>query len=171
VKGVCLRALNPRFTNWNHIRYSATVVSMSNLDAKPPYRIELMDSSVGVCACCGHETKTISGFIHKGERSIAAYFVQWTVGRMAEHPPNIDIVFGLWGEHTTSNDRVAISLIHVDQDSGSSVMVVDATDRPVANGGLAEKASLRDEIVGKPIAKVVFDLVDVIYLQDIRLFK
>jgi len=50
-------------------------------------------------------------------------------------------------------------------------MVVDATERPIANSPLVGGALRRQDVVGTPLAEQVFGLVDAIFLQDSRIFR
>jgi hypothetical protein len=143
---------------------------MNGKDHPSPYQIEAMESAEAHCDCCGRLTRAIYGYIHNGQSTIAAYFVRWTVGDLVGHPPSIDIIYGLWGEGATANDRVLVSLAHVETEDGPSVTVLDAMDDPAAHRGLAGNILRRDDVVGKPLSTLVFGLVDAVYLQDARLF-
>ena len=45
------------------------------------------------CECCGNVSKTICGDVSIPEKTLAIYYVQWTVGS-AEHYPNVDLILG-----------------------------------------------------------------------------
>jgi len=49
-------------------------------------------------------------------------------------------------------------------------MVIDASDRKIAESDLAQSAMRREQIIGTPVADQLFALVDAIWLQDDRLF-
>ena len=92
-------------------------------------------------------------------------------GNLSEPGANLDLVLGRWGDDATADDRFGVALIHRQQAAGSpSLMVVDATDRPMSNGDLARTALAREDVIGAPLATQVFSLVDAIYEQDGRFF-
>lgn len=135
------------------------------------FTIEKLGDSRGHCDCCGRDSRSVWGLVNQGEASIAAYWMRWTEGHLEEVGANLDIVLGQWGEGTTSADRVAVALVHRNQDEGSpSLMVIDAQGRLVADGALAAVGLRRDEVIGTPLAPQVFALVDAIYEQDDRFF-
>ena len=133
--------------------------------------IEPTGESGGYRDCSGNHSKTVWGFVHRRQaETIAAYFVQWTVGgSLADHPANIDLVYGRWGDGASPNDRRAISLVHFEDDGVPGIMVIDAKKRSVATSGLAGEAMARDDVVGTDLATNVFAIVDAILVQDKRL--
>jgi hypothetical protein len=104
------------------------------------------------------------------ERTLAVYFVQWTVGA-AEHNPNIDILIGSWGEGSRPQDRVLVSLLFRPSSDGGSFMVIDAEGRLAKTRDLCEKALRRVEVVGTPLAQEVFALVDSIWVTEPRIVE
>lgn len=135
------------------------------------YVVEPLEESGGFCDCCGEASRSVWGLVHHGNATVAAYWVHWTVGHLAEPGANFDLVMGAWGETTTSNDRVAVSLLYRHSESHPpACMVIDATDRPIAKSELVGAAARREDVVGTPLAAHVFSLVDAIFLQDDRFF-
>jgi hypothetical protein len=53
-------------------------------------------------------------------------------------------------------------------ETGPSFMVIDAADRPAAASDLVGRALAREEVIGRPIAKQAFSIVDAILQQDAR---
>lgn len=103
--------------------------------------------------------------------ALAAYWMHWTVGHLSDPGANLDLVLGRWGDGTSPEDRFAVSLVHRDQPDGRcEMMVIDATERPAADGALARTCLRRDEVIGTPLAAQVFSIVDAIYDQDERFF-
>jgi hypothetical protein len=138
---------------------------------QPRFTVEKMGESGGHCDCCGNESRRVWGMVHDGPATIAAYWMQWTVGHLSDFGANLDLVIGKWGDETSADDRVAVALIHREMEDGSpSLMVVNAGDRPAGNGTLARTALAREDVIGTPMAENVFALVDAIYLQDLRFF-
>jgi hypothetical protein len=123
---------------------------------------------VGSCACCGNNSRAVSGFIYSGEQPTAAYFVHWTLGR-PDHGANFDLVLGKWGEGVGREDRYAVSLCYRPTEKGPEFMVIDSSGRTVAGSELVGRALRRDEVIGTPMATEVFAIIDAIYLGDARL--
>ena len=52
----------------------------------PALTLEVSESSdFGPCECCGAKSRTVWAYLHRGERTEAAYFVQWTLGQVDRH--------------------------------------------------------------------------------------
>ena len=132
--------------------------------------VEPTEESGGHCDCCGHQTRTVWGHVHEDQGTVASYFMQWTVGASLErHPANFDLVYGQWGDGSSSSDRCAISLLHFENENGPGVMVIDAKDRPIATSSLVSQALTHDEIIGTDLATHVFAIFDAVITQDKRL--
>lgn len=125
------------------------------------------DQVTGRCDCCGQISRRVSGTIEPAD-AVVAYQVWWTVGHIAEHGAEIDLICGRWGDGTSPSDRFVVRLHHFIAATGPWVMVQDAS---LADGldRLAARALRRDEIIGTPRAAEVFALYDAIALQDARL--
>ena len=132
--------------------------------------IEMTGSNdFGPCECCGCKSRTVWGFVHRGDVTEAAYFVQWTLGQVERHGVNFDLIIGRWGDATVSKDRCAVSMELRRTSHGPSFTVVDSVDRPTASNDLVGKSMTRDEVIGTTLAKQAFELVDAIWLQDKRI--
>jgi len=133
--------------------------------------VETDGESSGHCDCCGRTSRSVRGWVHTPDGTLAAYFVHWTEGHLAENGANIDFIIGRWGEGSSAANRVAVSLLHFEDDqAGPSVMVIDARGRQIASSSLVGAALARDEVIGTPLAEQVFALIDAIYVQDPRFF-
>jgi len=122
----------------------------------------------GPCTDCGQMTRRVWGYVYRGDAATAAYFVEWTPG----HSPKdamFDLIVGRWGEGTASSDRQAVSIALRVLESGPSFMVQDASVRKTASSPLVSRALDREEVVGQPIAAIVFNICDLIYLADPRI--
>jgi len=134
------------------------------------YAIEAGASNdTGPCSCCGNLSRTITGFVYGDVGAVAAYFVHWTLHQVPRHGANFDIILGRWGEGALPEHRVAISLAFRQTESGPAFMVIDASSRPVGSHQLVGTALARTQVVGTPIAKQAFAIVDAIWLQDARI--
>src|SRR4051794_2550733 len=135
------------------------------------FKVEKMGESGGHCDCCGNQSRCVWGMVHDGGTTVAAYWMNWTVGHLGEPGANLDLIVGRWGDDASRDDRVAVSLLHRRQPDGSpAFMVIDAAERAATKGELARTALDRSEVVGTPLADQVFALVDAIYEQDGRFF-
>jgi len=143
------------------------------LDAPEPPRfmVEEMGESGGHCDCCGNESRCVWGMVHREDETQAVYYMHWTVGHLSEPGANLDLILGRWGEDSSADDRVVVSLLHREQPDGTpALMVIDAIDRPAVKSELARTALARSDVIGTPLAAQVFRLVDAIYEQDGRFF-
>ena len=120
----------------------------------------------GPCSCCGNTSRCAWGFVHGPNGAVAAYFVHWTVGRVADHWPNFDLIIGQWGEGTVAADRFMVALRYRLLESGPAFMVIDPDGRPSATSGLVGSALRRSEVIGKPIATQAFAIADALLVQD-----
>ena len=133
-------------------------------------KIELSGSKdFGPCECCGGDSRTVWGFVHSTSGPEAAYFVQWTMGHVDQHGANVDLIVGKWGIGAKRADRCAIALEFRRTEQGPSFMVIDSASRPVATSDLVGRSLARSEVIGSPLAKIAFDIVDAIWLQDGRI--
>ncbi|MGO4907160.1 hypothetical protein ACEN2J_02375 [Pseudorhodobacter sp. W20_MBD10_FR17] len=134
------------------------------------YEVEPLGEKAGECACCGRVTRAIWGIVHvEGAETVASYFVNWTVGAdLADHPANMDLIIGAWGEGTGASDRVAVSLLYTVGETGPAVMVIDAAGRNIAKNPLVGAALGRDEVLGTSVATLAFGLFDAVVSQDAR---
>lgn len=128
--------------------------------------IPLKESS-SICECCGKVSKTICGEVSILGKTLAIYFVQWTVVS-AEHFPNIDLVFGPWDADADPRERVLISLVYDPGPDGGGFTLIDSEARPANSPRLCGRALKREEVIGTPFAQEAFQLVDAIWLDDPR---
>jgi hypothetical protein len=124
--------------------------------------------SGGTCTCCGRQSKTIWGDVSTDQGTVAAYYIQCTVGA-ADHLPNIDVVLGTWGDLGSPDQRVLVSLLFKPAPDGGSFMVIDGSHRPANSPELCSRALSRTEVVGTPLAAQVFAVVDAVWLGEPRI--
>lgn len=125
------------------------------------------ETESGPCSCCGTRTKTLWGFIHRGDETIAAYFVSWTLGHKKREGATFEFIIGQWTDESTADDRQLVALAYRATPKGAGFMVIDAKKRD--DDELVSKALKRDEVIGTPLADEVFALGDAVYLNDPRL--
>jgi len=121
--------------------------------------------------CCGGQSRTVWGYAHSPAGTVAAYFVQWTLGQVDRHGAHVDVIIGKWGADAVRADRSSISLEFRRTAQGPSFMVIDSGARQVASGNLVGKSLAREDVVGTPLAQVAFDIVDAVWLQDDRIVE
>ena len=132
--------------------------------------VELTEAAdFGPCDCCGSATRRVWGFVHVSGRVMAAYFVQWAIGRVADHGALFDLVLGRWGEGASAADRVLVTLDYQITDSGPAFMVIDSVGRPADDPGMVGRALSRAEVVGQSVAGEAFSVADAVLAQDARI--
>jgi hypothetical protein len=135
-------------------------------------RVEPTDSgNFGPCACCGSETRRVWGFVHSPSGTAAAYFVQWAVGRVADHGALFDLILGDWGEGAAAADRVLVTLDYRLTETGPAFMVIDSAGRPAARSELVGRALARADVVGQPVAGQAFPVADAVLAGDERIVE
>jgi hypothetical protein len=115
----------------------------------------------GTCPCCGSDTACTLGEVVQDGNQVAKYLVKWTVGN-----PTHDMGWLLSLREPGSNRSVSVSLGYSFEHRAFMVHHVrdyswDADD-PAGYGEILD----RDQVIGTPLAKQVFDLVDDIWLSD-----
>jgi hypothetical protein len=125
----------------------------------------------GPCECCGNNSRCVWGFIDAPEGTLASYFVHWTLGRVADHGANFDLILGKWGDQAGAQDRCLVSLAYRLCEGGPQFMVIDGHNRPAAKSELVGRVLRGPEVVGQPIAKQAFSAVDAILAQDTRVLE
>jgi hypothetical protein len=101
-------------------------------------------------------------------QTLAVYYVQWTVGS-PDHNPNFDLIIGAWGEEADPGQRTLVSLMYQPGPAGGGFMIIDGEGRPADSRTLCGRALKRAEVIGTPLAKQVFQLIDAIWLHDARI--
>lgn len=122
-----------------------------------------------MCSCCGRSSRCAWGLAYVDNQPLAAYYVHWTPGHVADRGSNIDFIVGKWGEGAASDERSVVSLAYRLLDTGPALMVIDAQTRPLSQNSLAAHALSRKQVIGTPLASTVFAIVDALLTQDERL--
>ena len=122
--------------------------------------VEPSGESSGHCDCCGNATRRIWGWVHRGEDTLAAYFVGWTEDK-PDHGVAFDLALGRWGDNTTPEDRYAVALDF--RHDANAFTIVDATGRVADNPQLVSAALVRDTILATPLSHQVFAVADAVY--------
>jgi hypothetical protein len=122
----------------------------------------------GPCYCCGNISRSVWGSARLDGSPFARYSVHWTVGLVAKHGANFDLIVGRWGVGSTASDRCAVGLAFRLIKSKPQFIVIDASNRDVARNHLAGRALAPAEVVGHPLAQDIFALRDAILMNDAR---
>jgi hypothetical protein len=117
----------------------------------------------------GHRSRCVWGFVHGPDGAVAAYFVHWTVGHVAEYWPNFDFILGPWGEGAEAAQRRLVALEYRLLETGPAFRVINGSRRPAAAGDLVGRALRRSQVVGRPVAQEAFAVADAVLAQDGRL--
>src|SRR5690349_16950236 len=105
--------------------------------------IELSGShEFGPCDCCGENSRTVWGYVYCNGAAEAAYYVHWSLGKVAKHGAYFDLIIGQWGDGSVETDRRTVSL---EFRQGLGFMVIDANARKIAGEAFAGKALNRGE--------------------------
>jgi hypothetical protein len=112
------------------------------------FEVEAIGDSGGHCGCCGNESRCVWGMVHQqGGPTVAAYWMNWTVGHLSEPGANLDLVLGKWGDGTGASDRFAVAMVHRQLEDGTpSLMVIDADGR-FSEADLAATALARCDVI------------------------
>lgn len=132
--------------------------------------VELMDQRTsGVCPCCNNMTRTVWGAVRAKDRPVAIYYVNWTQNG-PDHGARIDLIMGEWGDHTSAAQRRLVSVEYRVTEAHTGFMVVDASKQTAALAeDIAQTPLTRNQVIGTPLAKDAFALLDAIWLGDDRL--
>lgn len=125
-------------------------------------------NETGVCDCCGRSSRRVWGYAYAKGRCIAAYFVDWTLGHVADSGANIDVILGEWGDTASADRRNAVALSYRLTDTGPWLIVIDADRRAFSRSRLVGRALRRDEVIGTAHADEVFAVCDAILAKDER---
>lgn len=125
-------------------------------------------NDTGPCACCGSMSRTVWGYLYEAGVSRAVYYVQWTLGQVPRHGANIDLLMGEWGEGSTPEQRVAVSLVYRVGPNGPEFASMDPDQRPHANSGLAAHRIPGRHVLGNPVGADAYAFLHAIFGQDQR---
>lgn len=110
----------------------------------------------------------VSGFVYRDGAAYAGYQVHWTVGQVAKHGAEFYVILGEWGEEVSAAGRVGVAVHYFIEGGSPGLMLVDADETSIATNPLVGKALKRAEVIGTPLAEIVFEVVDAIAAQDER---
>jgi hypothetical protein len=125
-------------------------------------------NDVGPCDCCGSMSRTVWGHLYVDGDSRAVYYVQWTLGQVPRHGANIDLLMGQWGEDSTPEQRVAVSIVYRIGEHGPEFFSIDPDERPHAQSGLATNFIPGRHVLGNPVGADAYAFMHAILGQDQR---
>lgn len=119
------------------------------------------------CDDDGTTSRTVWGYINVDGAARAVYYVQWTLGQPAENGANIDLLMGEWGDGTTPEQRVALSLV-LEINDGPLFYSIDPDGRPHAATGLAAHLIPAQNVFANPVGADAYAFMHAIFGQDPR---
>ena len=125
-------------------------------------------NDTGPCSCCGSMSRTVWGYLSVDGEARAVYYVQWTLGQVPKHGANVDLLMGNWGEGTTPQNRVAVSLVYTIGQNGPEFHSIDPDGRPHATSGLADNMIPGRHVLGNPVGADAYAFLHAIFGQDPR---
>lgn len=122
---------------------------------------DITHSHRGVCSCCGSDTACTRGVVEKDGVHVATYLIKWTVG-----DPSHGMGWLVSLADPVSGREVSVSLAYSFEHA--SFMVRHVGDYSWTEDDISGFGELldRDQVIGTPLAKRVFDVVDDIWLSD-----
>jgi hypothetical protein len=122
----------------------------------------------GPCECCGAMSRTVWGYLYENDEARAVYYVQWTLGQVPRHGANIDLLMGSWGDGSTPEQRVAVSLVYRVGDHGPEFASIDPDEREHAKTGLAAHRIPGRHVLGNRVGADAYAFLHAIFGQDQR---
>jgi hypothetical protein len=124
----------------------------------------------GRCPCCGRVSRCVWGLVRHDCNAQGSYFVHWTLGHVFENGADFHIILRGRSAAVITPDRYGVSLKYRVLDNGPAFMLVDARPDVVARvGALADHCLKRSDVIGGPLAPIIFDICDAILAADGRL--
>jgi len=120
----------------------------------------------GPCECCGASSRLATGMVRLNDEPYAIYQVHWTSNQVVKHGAEFYVILGEFGEGTTAADKFAVALHFFVEPDRFGFSVVDADKTAISSHPLVGRALPRADVIDKPLAKEVFDLIDAIWLND-----
>ncbi|MGE0786361.1 MAG: hypothetical protein AB7S26_11780 [Sandaracinaceae bacterium] len=119
---------------------------------------------------CGDHgvSRTVWGYLYVEEVARAVYYVQWTLERERENGANVDLVMGSWGDESTPEQRVAVSLVYRVGPDGPELKSIDPDGRPHATNGLAAHLIPARHVLGNPVGADAYAFLHAVFGQDPR---
>ncbi|HLJ54159.1 MAG TPA: hypothetical protein VKT77_03915 [Chthonomonadaceae bacterium] len=130
-------------------------------------RLELGGSNLtGECPCCGNRSQTVWGYVRLDGDAHAVYYARWTEGHR-ERGLTVTVSLGGWGGGD-AGERVTVSMHCRPDPGGPQIMVIDGEEPPAEGAAVLGTMLKRAEVVGRPVAKQAFDVVDLVFVNDPR---
>jgi hypothetical protein len=127
-----------------------------------PFTVETSGVDEAVpCDVCGDTSRSASGYV-RGGGGETAYVVHWTETK-SDHGAQVDLLMAADPAHFAA----ALEFSATSEEPG--FMVIDARQRKTWNAFPNVKRLSREDVIGTPLASLVFSIVDAIWVQDPRL--
>jgi hypothetical protein len=127
--------------------------------------IEFEEPKIFKCDCCGHESVTLTRFVHKDNEAFAVYYAKFT----RDHPEKK--VFGLiglgkWGDEAQPKDRIAFPFVIWTNELNYQVGLVDANESPWCDVTFLGPILDREDALKHPWINDVFHITDHMVKED-----
>jgi hypothetical protein len=133
------------------------------------YIVAPLGESGGHCDCCGTQSRCVWGSLESADGAHTVYYVHWTVGDVRDHAAHFDLVLGPWGEAHPATSRALAALDYRLLDNGPAFRAIDGEPRLALCSSLAARAFQRADVIGTPLADIVFAMADTVLARDSRL--
>jgi hypothetical protein len=131
--------------------------------------IELgIETTVGHCDTCGHESKLFRGFVYEGADTHGLYACYYTDSH-PEQGVSMAVSLRGWGEGADPSLKECIVLEWTNSDTGPGCLIVDAQDTSWAKEKIFGRMLSREEALASGRATEAFAVSDVVWLYDRRL--
>jgi len=128
-------------------------------------KIEFEEPYVSKCNCCGHETITLTRFVHKDNEAHAIYYAQFTKEHHDKFVSGI-ISIGEWGDAALPKDRVAFPFRIWTNENNYQVGLMDSNESPWVNETFLGPILDRKEALNHSWIKEIFHITDHIVIED-----
>lgn len=119
------------------------------------------------CECCGQVTRTVHGFVYRGDDAYAVYYAGWSEGH-ADRGVTMAIAVGEWGDDSAVSDRTSIGLRARSTASQIEFAVLDPDESPWGHTDLLGAMVPRAVALKHRVLKVIFEIAERVVRDDSR---
>ena len=127
-----------------------------------------IETTVGHCDTCGHESKVFRGFVYAHDSAYALYVCYYTDSH-PEQGVSMAVSLRGWGDGADPLIKECVALEWLTTDAGPGCRVVDAPDTSWAKEHILGRMLSREEALASGRAAEAFAVSDVVWVNDQRL--
>lgn len=127
-----------------------------------------IESTVGHCDTCGHESKVFRGFVSENDSAYAIYVCYYTDSH-PEQGVSMAVSIRGWGDGADPLIKDCVALEWFNTDAGPGCRVVDAPATTWAQEQVLGRMLSREEALGSGRAAEAFAVSDAVWVHDPRL--